>query len=40
VELTVLRVQNGRTVETLPSRSPVVFRAPSGDFEAMMWSAS
>jgi alpha-amylase/alpha-mannosidase (GH57 family) len=40
VELAVLRMQDGRTLESLPARSPVVFRAPDHDFEAMMWSAS
>lgn len=40
VELAILRMDNGRTLETLPARSPVVFRAPDSDFEAMMWSAS
>jgi alpha-amylase/alpha-mannosidase (GH57 family) len=40
VELAVLRVQDGRTVEALPARSPVVFRAPGNDFEDVMWSTS
>jgi hypothetical protein len=40
VELAVLRVQDGRTVEALPARSPVVFRAPGSDFEDVMWSTS
>jgi hypothetical protein len=40
IELAVLRVTNGRTVEALPARAPVVFQAPGADFEAMMWSAS
>ncbi len=40
VELAVLRVEGGRTVESLPARSPVVFTAPGDDFEATMWSAS
>jgi alpha-amylase/alpha-mannosidase (GH57 family) len=40
VELAVLRLAGGRTVESLPARSPVVFTAPGADFEAAMWSAS
>jgi alpha-amylase/alpha-mannosidase (GH57 family) len=40
VELAVLRLAAGRTVETLPARSPIVFTAPGADFEAAMWSAS
>ena len=40
IELAILRLVNGRTVETLPARSPVVFRAPDPDFESAMWSAS
>jgi hypothetical protein len=40
IELAVLRVEGGRTVESLPARSPVVFVAPGDDFEATMWSAS
>jgi len=40
IEIAILRVANGRTVEALPARAPVVFQAPGTDFEAMMWSAS
>ncbi len=40
VELAVVRVERGRTVEVLPPRLPIVFRAPGSDFEANMWSAS
>ena len=40
VEVAVLRMEEGRTVESLPARSPVVFTAPGDDFEATMWSAS
>lgn len=40
IEMWVLRVQDGRTVETLPARSPIMFHAPRNDFESIMWSAS
>ena len=39
-EVRQIEAMIGRTVETLPARSPVVFRAPDQDFESAMWSAS
>ncbi len=40
VEVAVMLVHDGRTLEALPSHGPLVFRAPDPDFEATMWSAS
>jgi alpha-amylase/alpha-mannosidase (GH57 family) len=40
IELAVILIHEGRTVEALPAHGPLVFRAPDPDFEATMWSAS